>query len=65
MEQNVSPSPNKALSFEFVLEDTHCPKREASSSIIRQAVFGVAAVIQSPSLAPYGCNVATLQKSVR
>lgn len=52
---------NKTFFSLNLCEDTHCPKRKASSSIITQAVFGVAA-IQSPSLAPYRCNVATLQK---
>lgn len=53
----------KLFLFEFVLEDTHYPKRQVSSSIITQAAIGVAA-IQSLSFL-YGCNVATLQKSVR
>lgn len=61
---NVAQSLNKALSFELVVGHPLSQERSSSSSsIITQAVFGVA-VIRSLSLAPYGCNVAVLQKSV-
>lgn len=38
-EQNVSLSPNKAFSFELVLEDTRCPWRETVLHLSSHAVF--------------------------